>query len=298
MRKLLPPTHLLRAFITTARCGSVVQAAAELHVTAGAVSKQLAELERWLGMPLFERVKKRLLLNATGARYLAQVQPLVDQIEAATFDLVAGTAGADTLTLSALPTFGAKWLFPRLPDFQRRFPDVELRFLSHLQGYDFSHPELDCAIRYGDGHWPGAEADYLIGRESVLIAPPRELGLPRLREPADIRHYTLVHQSQYLDAWADWCELHGVHGINTLAGPRLEIAIGVISAVRSGMGLALLPRFMVEDDIAAGALQAPFDEPLVSSRGYFACYPESKVHLPALSRFRQWLRECVPPGTR
>lgn len=292
-RKLLPPTHLLRAFVCTARHGSVALAAEELHVTAGAVSKQLLELERWLGLALFERLKKRLHLTPAGTRYLALIEPLLQRIEAATLELLSGSTPAGALLLSTMPTFGAKWLFPRLPAFRAQYPQIELRFLPYVKGYDFEDPALDCAIRFGEGPWPGACADYLVGREAIVIAPPKLPEALALRVPADVAKHTLLRHVTTPQAWSDWCRQQGVEQVNPFAGPALDLVSNLVSAVQAGMGLALVPRCLVADEIATGTLAAPFTETLHRRAGYFLCYPQSKASLPALLCFRQWLLEAA-----
>jgi LysR family glycine cleavage system transcriptional activator len=146
MSRLLPPPQLLRALIATARHGSVVRAAEELHLTAGAVSKQLLELERRFGITLFERVRKRLALTEAGQRYVERVAPLLDEIERVTLDLLAdrspqGTGEPQVLHLSMLPTIGAKWVIPRLADFLATHPQIDLRFIPFVDGYYFCYPD-------------------------------------------------------------------------------------------------------------------------------------------------------------
>ncbi|MBX3656220.1 MAG: LysR family transcriptional regulator [Ramlibacter sp.] len=289
--------HLLRAFATTARFGSISRAAESLHLTQSAVSKQVQELERWTGVALFERVRKRLSLTPAGQRYEAAVRPLLAQLEAATLDLITSGDGGGALNLSTLPTFGAKWLIPRLPRFQQVHPQIELHFVPYVQGYDFHRADLDCSILFGDGHWPGAVADYLTGREVMLIAPPSPRGKPLLRKPADIRQFTLLQHVSVPQAWAHWCDTHGVQGLNPLAGPQLDQFHSLIRAVAAGMGLALVPQCLVRDDIAAGLVSAPLDDGYVDDQGYWLCYPEARAHQEPLERFRRWLLdECHHPG--
>ncbi len=294
MSRLLPPPHLLRALIATSRHGSVVRAAEELHLTAGAVSKQLLELERRFGITLFERVRKRLALTEAGQRYVERVAPLLDEIERVTLDLLADRAGAvageqQVLHLSMLPTVGAKWLIPRLADFLGKHPDIDLQFVPFIDGYDFTRPELDCAIRYGRGIWPGAVADYLMGHEVVAIAPPGTG--QRLRVPADVLQFTLLHHVTEPQAWFTWCESHGVSGPNLLSGPRMDQVSSQVRAVISGMGLALVPRCLVEEELASGAVDAAPFPVFMQQTGYYFCCPQGKAQLPALRLFRGWLLE-------
>ena len=289
MRRLNPPLHLLRAFSTTARFGSISRAAESLHLTQSAVSKQVQELERWIGASLFERVRKRLTLTPAGQRYEAAIRPLLTQLEAATLELITSGDGGGALNLSTLPTFGAKWLIPRLPDFQRLHPQIALHFVPYVQGYDFQRADLDCSILFGDGHWPGAVADYLIGREVVLIAPAATPGQHALRQPDDVSKFVLLQHVSVPQAWARWCHKHHVTRVNPMAGPQLDQFHSLIRAVAVGMGVALVPRCLVQDDIAAGTVCAPLDDLHQDDMGYYLCYPEARAHLAPLVSLRKWL---------
>ncbi|MBS7808555.1 LysR substrate-binding domain-containing protein [Variovorax sp. PCZ-1] len=293
LRKLHPPTHLLRAFIMTARHDSISRAAEALHLTQSAVSKQILELEGSLGVALFERVRKRLVLTPAGARYEAAVRPLLAQLEAATLDVITSGDGGGALHISCLPTFAAKWLIPRLPEFQKLHPQIALHFVPSNQGYTFDRPDLDCSILFGQGHWPGAVAHYLTGREVVLIAPPSPKSKPLLRKPHEITKFALLQHTSVPQAWVHWCEAHGVKGINPLAGPQLDQFHSLIRAVMAGMGLALVPRCLVQDDVATGLVSAPLDDGYMDDSGYYLCYPESKAQLAPLLSFNEWLKKAI-----
>lgn len=289
MRRLNPPLQLLRAFATTVRFGSISRAAESLNLTQSAVSKQVQELERWVGVVLFERIRKRLSLTPAGIRYEAAIRPLLAQLEAATLDLITSNDGGGSLNLSTLPTFGAKWLIPRLPAFQATHPQLSLHFVPYVQGYDFHRVDLDCSILFGNGHWPGAIADYLIGHEVVLIAPPAALQNTPLKRVGDIARFVLLQHVSVPQAWPRWCHAHDVRNVNPLAGPQLDQYHSLIRAVSAGMGLALVPRCLVEDDVANGLVTLPLDDGYLGDMGYYLCYPEARSHLEPLVNFRKWL---------
>lgn len=289
MRRLVPPTHLLRAFVTTAQHGSVARAAEVLHLTPSAVSKQIGELERWLSMPLFERERKRLLLTEGGERYRAELQPLLEQLEAATFELMRRTAGgAGVLNVSVMPTLGDSWLMPQLPAFKQQHPDIELRFSTLLGEEELALSSLDCAIRYGGPDWPGMDADYLGGREVVVVAPPLALQHHPLKTREDLRHYTLLHHVITPQAWPIWLKTYGVEGVDALAGPQRTLASSMLAAVSSGQGVALIPECLVRGEVQRGAVTTPFP-PYIHSEGYYLCYPERSLDHPAFQAFRTWL---------
>ncbi len=296
LRKLHPPIHLLRAFIMTARHDSISRAAEALHLTQSAVSKQIIELEGSLGVALFERVRKRLVLTPAGQRYRQAVGPILSQLEAATLDVITSGDGGGALHISCLPTFAAKWLIPRLPDFQKLHPQIALHFVPFAQGYTFERTDLDCSILFGQGHWPGAVAQYITGREVMLIAPPSPPSSPSsrgkalLKKPQDISKFTLLQHATVPQAWAHWAQAHGVSGINPLAGPQLDQFHSLIRAVMAGMGLALVPRCLVQDDVAARLVSAPLDDGYTDDSGYYLCYPESRAQMVPLVSFKEWLQ--------
>jgi DNA-binding transcriptional LysR family regulator len=291
LRRLNPPLHLLRAFSSVARFGGVSRAAESLHLTQSAVSKQIQELERWIGVPLFERSRKRLTPTPAGERYEKAIRALLSHLEDATLDLITSSDGGGSLHLSALPTFGAKWLIPKLPAFQRKHPQVTLHFVPFAHGYDFERPELDCSILFGDGHWPGAKAHYLVGRDVALIAPRTEVAdAPPIKMPRDVARYSLLRHVTVPQAWLHWSEAHGVSGLDPLGGPQFDQFQTIIRAVMVGMGVALVPRCLVQDEIASGMVEEPLkDGGYRSNLGYWFCYPEGRSQLGTLDSFRTWL---------
>ena len=291
LRRLTPPVHLLRAFSTVVRFGGVSRAAEALHLTQSAVSKQIQELEKWVGVPLFERERKRLSLTPAGERYERAVRALLSQLEAATLELITSDDSRGALHLSSLPTFGAKWLIPKLPLFQQRHPQITLHFVPYVHSYQFDSPGLDCAILFGDGHWNGAHAHYLAGRQVALIAPPGGTGPEsRITAPQDVARCTRLRHVTIPDAWARWSEAHGVHGISPLAGPQFDQFQTIIRAVMAGMGVALVPRCLVQDEIAAGLVHEPLPEHgYHSALGYWLCYPADRANHGTLGIFRNWM---------
>ena len=289
MRKLYPAMPWLRSFVVTARHGSISRAAVELHLTQGAVSKQIMELEQSLGVALFTRERKRLYVSSAGQRYLPAVQAALAQIESATLELMAHGNQGGALHVYCVPTFAAKWVIPRMAGLYALHPAISVDFVHTSRAQDFNGLELDCAIRYGNGDWQDSNSDYLAGREVVLIAPPKHLG-KTLRRPADIAKHALLHHFQVPDAWPQWCLAHGLSAISTQQGPVLDNYNSVIRAVMAGLGVALVPACLVREEIEAGLVSAPLaGAPYQMASGYFLCCPLGRIHTPALTVFRQWL---------
>src|SRR5437868_1417062 len=225
MRRLCPSMTELQAFEAAARHNSFTVAARELHVTQGAVSKQVRSLEAFLGVELFERVRQRLVLTDAGRRYLERIRPSLNEIEAATVELIASQGGGGTLHIASMPTLGAKWLIPRLPQFFEKHPEVKLEFVPHAQGYDFSQPDLDAAIRFGDGVWPGSLADYMTGREVLPVCRPALLAREPggvVRTPAGLLRYPLLHHTTVPEAWSEWLGALGVSTRKGWSGARFD----------------------------------------------------------------------------
>ncbi|MDF3835737.1 transcriptional regulator GcvA [Cupriavidus basilensis] len=296
MRRLCPSLTELQAFEAAARYNSFTVAARELHVTQGAVSKQVRSLEAFLGVDLFERVRQRLMLTDAGRRYLDRIRPSLTEIEAATVELISRQGRGGTLHIASMPTLGAKWLIPRLPQFFEKHPEVSLEFVPHAQGYDFSQPDLDAAIRFGDGVWPGSLADYMTGREVLPVCRPALLtddpdGMARA--PSGLLRYPLLHHTTVPEAWPDWFAELGVSTRKAWGGARFDQFSLLTQAAMSGLGIALIPRCLIEEELATGALVVAHPARVLSKKGYYLCYPEQKQHLPALQTFRQWVMEGV-----
>lgn len=296
MRRLCPSITELQAFESAARHNSFTLAAKELHVTQGAVSKQVRHLEAFLGVDLFERIRQRLLLTDAGSRYLQRIRPSLNEIEAATVELISKGGAGGVLHIASLPTLGAKWLIPRLPHFFAKYPEVTLEFVPHAQGYDFSQPDLDAAIRFGDGVWPGSLAEYMTGREVLPVCRPgllsREPG-GLARSPAALLRYPLLHHTTVPEAWSEWLGELGIETRKAWRGPRFDQFSMLTQAAVSGLGIALIPRCLIESELATGALVVAHPARVLSKKGYYLCYPEQKQHLPALETFRHWVMEGV-----
>jgi len=290
MRRMIPSTMSLLAFEAAARHLSFSKAAADLHLTQSAVSKQVAGLEGMLGVSLFQRERQRLRLTEAGHMLQARIPAILDQAEAAMLEVIASNGQGGLLQLAVVPTFATKWLIPRLPRFIAANPHTTINITTKTEPFDFAGTHLDAAIHYGAPNWPNAACDYLMGEECVVIASP-ELA-QQLKEPADVRNTTLIHQSTRPNAWRDWLAHVGVQAPGYDQGPRLELFSMIAQAVRAGLGIALVPQFLVAEELAAGQLVMPFREKLVTDFAYYLVYPHHKATLSSLKAFRGWLLDA------
>lgn len=292
MRRFCPSIAELQAFEVAARQGSFTRAAQELCITQGAVSKQIKSLETFLGVNLFLRTRAGLVLTQAGHAYLNDIRASLNRIEAASLAIMSHRGRGGTLNITTMPTFGAKWLIPRLPELRRHYPELQLLFLPYLMGYDFDSPEVDAAIRFGTGSWPGSHADYITGREVVPACAPGLFTSP-VRDARDLLGKPLLHHTSAQHQWPAWFKAAGYETPHSQDGARYDQYTLLSQAAIAGMGVALIPRCVIEEELAEGKLVTPLNIPFTARDGYHLCYPEHKANLPALQIFRQWLLEAA-----
>lgn len=288
-RPHLPSLGALSAFEAAARHGSFTRAAEELALTQGAVSRQVAGLETQIGVKLFERVRQRVALTPAGAAYAVEVRAALRQISSATLNVMAFRGAGGVLNLAILPTFGTRWLIPRLPRFTEAYPNVTINFATRVRPFDFAREGHDAAIHFGGPAWPGARLHRLMGEEIIPVASPALVARHRLAEPADVLGVPLLQQATRPRAWEQWLSEAGLDPTQATPGPRFEQFAMVAQAAVAGLGLAIVPRFLVEEELRAGVLITPFERPSRSEEAYWLVYPEEKAALPAVSAFRAWL---------
>ncbi|MBB3214064.1 DNA-binding transcriptional LysR family regulator [Herbaspirillum sp. Sphag1AN] len=287
MRRFIPSTSCLIAFDTSARHLSFTKAAHELHMTQGAVSRQVAIMEDYLEVKLFERINRRLILTEAGREYAVQVSSILKQIEMATFQVMTHNSLSSVLNLAILPTFGIKWLIPRLTKFSATYPDVLLNLSTEVLPFDFNTRQVDAAIHFGEPDWPEAVMVRLMGEEVVPVCS-RQM-LDRIQSVEDLAQATLLQHTTRPQAWQDWFRHVGVDCPNALAGPRFEQLNMVIQAAMVGLGVALMPKFLVETELSLGQLHVPFPFAVKSPQAYYLAYPEKNASKPAVIKFRTWL---------
>lgn len=292
MRRFCPSITDLQAFEVVARQGSFTRAAQELCITQGAVSKQIKQLETFLGVNLFIRARHGLVLTQAGHSYLNDIRASLNRIEAASLAVMSHRGRGGTLNITCMPTFGAKWLIPRLPALRQTCPELQLGFLPYRMGYDFDSPEVDAAIRFGSGAWPDSQADYIMGKDVVPVCSPRLFEKP-VNAPADLLTKPLLHHTSAQRQWPEWFKDAGFDSPRSRDGARYDQYTLLAQAAIAGLGVAMIPRCVVEDELAEGKLVVPLDLPITARDGYYLCYPDHKGNLPALQMFRQWLLDAA-----
>ncbi len=293
MARRLPPLNALRAFEAAARHLSFLKAAEELHVTPGAVSQQIKALEDLLGVTLFRRLPRGVLLSDAGQRYGKRLGELLDGVEAATASLKRDSASA-VLTVSTTTSLAARWLIPRLGSFSAAHPGIVVRVSAENAMVDFATAEADMALRRGAGASPGLRSERLLPEEVFPVCSPAfAAGPPPLKTLEDLRHATVLHEEVSpggidLD-WADWLKALGAGHIEVRDGPRFTYTHMSLQAAAAGLGIALGNNVLAGGDLTSGLLVRPFAELVPSLFAYWLVCPEATAERPKLKAFRDWV---------
>lgn len=291
MRRKIPSTELLIAFETAARHQSFTRAAEELSLTQSAVCRQIAALEDFLGVQLFNRVKKRVSLSEAGTTYALKVRDLLKLLEGETLSLMAHQGAGGVLELAVIPTFATRWLIPRLADFHAKHPTIILNLTTRAEPFMFTDTPFDAAIHFGDPVWPGALTEYLFGEEMVPVCTPAFLEGAQTIPVEELAKKPLLHHAGRPEAWREWFDVAGLPNASALRGPRYELFSMLVEAARAGLGVALVPHFFVLAEVASGELLIPHPCLFRSKRAYYLVYPENKAQSASLEVFRSWLHE-------
>lgn len=286
-RKLLPSTSALAAFDSVARLGSFSAAAEELSLTQGAISRQIQTLEQQLGAVLFERTSRGVALTQAGATYARAIGSALGEIRAASLNVMTGVH-SNMLNLAILPTFGTRWLLPRVPRFVANHPQITFNFATRIGVFDFDREGLDAAIHVGQPDWPGAECTYLMSETVAPVASPAFLAEHSISEPGDLARLPLLHMASRPGAWRHWFEHAGL-GVPPAPGMRFEQFSNVAQACMAGLGVALMPLFLIDTELRAGQLVIACDLPVKSASAYYLAVPQKKAGYEPVELFRDWL---------
>ena len=299
MTARLPSLNGLRAFEAAARHLSFTRAASELNVTQTAISHQIRRLELELGVRLFVRQNRALELTAEARDYLPGIRAAFNDLRLAT-DRLLRRGDDNVLTVSTLASFAAKWLLPRLSNFQDLHSGIDVRITTSTSLLDFRDGNVDAGIRYGRGHWPGVRADWLMADELFPVCSPALLaGKHPLRRPEDLRDHVLLHTSNTgSDDWRQWLTAAGLPSdISQQRGLTFDLIFMTVQAAIDGAGVAMGRTTYVRDDIAKGRLVVPFTIALPADAGFYLVSPEGGRDPPKLGAFRDWLTSAARAET-
>ncbi|MCW2241124.1 transcriptional regulator GcvA [Azospirillum canadense] len=297
MSRPLLPLGGFRAFEAAARHLSFARAAEELRVTPAAISHQVRTLEDYLGVALFRRSGRRVLLTEAGQIMLPDLRRSFDLMEAAMAQAKRLAAGG-ILTVSMSPSFAAKWLMPRIERFRARHPDIDLRIDADVRLVDFAANEVDIVIRYGPGRYPGLDSVLLFEEELFPVCSPRLLSGPTpLRSLADLKQQTLLHDETInyagpIPSWRMWLQRVGLEqAVDLTRGLRFTATVTATQAAVDGHGVLLGRSLIVADDLAAGRLVRPFAESCPAGFGYYLVHPPQVAARANLRAFVDWIME-------
>jgi len=293
MRRKIPPLQALVCFDAAARHESYTRAAQELSLTQSAVSRQIGALESFLGVALFRRTRHGVALTPSGTRYARQTALRLESMERDTLDAMADQGSGGSLALAAVPTFATRWLLPRLPGFAQLQPDAVVHIETRTRPFLFADGEFDAALYAGTpaqvANWAGTRALLLMPEDVVPVCSPRLLPRGKPVTPAAIAQMPLLQQSTRPDGWRQWFDAQQVDAPRARTGPRYELFSMLATAAAHGLGVALIPTMLVDDEIARGELVVACARPLSGQRNYYLVMPDRGEPRPLVSAFADWL---------
>lgn len=294
MRNGVPNLGALQAFEATARLGSFSRAAEELALTHSAVYRQVAGLEARLGVALFTRVRRRVVLTDAGAEYAGRVRHHLDQLEKDTLGLMSRAGVGRHLHLAVLPTLATTWLLPRLAVFGRDRPDITVSLSVRTLPFQFNDQPFDAAIYHAEQMWPGTRGIRLFDEGELLPICAPSLVEDTLDADNPLSGMVHLHTTSRPDAWRRWYQAQRLEYLPTMnAGPRYELFTMSLAAVKQGMGVALIPRFLVQQALEAGEVVTPVEAGLEVQESYFFSHPVANAPSEALLELESWLAHSL-----
>lgn len=304
-KRLLPSTSMLAAFDAAARTGSFTAAAKELALTQGAISRQVIALEEQLSLTLFHRHKQTITLTEAGKIYAKEINSALSLIRSATLNIMTNPAGG-VLNIAILPMFGSRWLMPRLADFLSKNPQITINTVSKLSQFDFSSADVHCAIHFGQADWAQANSTFLMPEESIPVCSPTLFNQAKLAQAtnvcASLVDLPLLHITTRPDAWSQWFNEHDLltHERNksdskAKQGMHFEQFSIATNAAVAGLGVALLPKFLIKNELQRGELKIVCDRPLSTNtdNGYYLVTPNDKLAYAPTIAFKNWLTQVI-----
>lgn len=294
MSKHLPPLSAVRAFEAAARYGGFQSAGEELHVSAGAVAHQVKQLENWLGITLFQRLARGVVLTPAGRQYAAALQPLLTSL-AEVSEAVRRQGDERVVTVTSVPSLVARWLMPRLGRLREQHPEIDMRVLASLHPVDFVREGVDVAIRLGTGPYPGLQSDVLLEEWfSAVCSPGFKAAAPDLQAPADLLRYPLLHDELEMRipdeiSWARWLKEFGVAYTGGMR-PSFSHTYLTLEAAANGQGVAIAAEPFIAEDLGKGKLVRLFEQRVLGPyRFHLLRLPDAEAR-PAVKAFCDWIK--------
>ncbi len=290
-KRLTPSMMALQCFEAVARHMSVTRAAEELHMTQSAISKQIAQLEALLRNPLFLRVRRRLQLTPAGALYQSEVRTILNQVDMSSRYILTYGSETQVLTIGTQPTFGSRWLIPRLQRFMAAHPDIQVKVRSETRPFDLMQAKIDISFFFGHGTLPGAQCLELFEADVVPVCAPGFLRGGQIANLDELSQQTLIQCASRPEAWHDYFSHQQYQSDSSYHGPRFDTFYMCVRAAEGGCGIALTPRLLAEEELQAGKLVIPWGYVQPSDGAYFVAYSEHSAEVPKIKQFVAWVRD-------
>lgn len=290
-RRFLPPIGALQALEAVDRLGSATAAANELSLTQSAISRQLQSLEAQLGVDLFIKQGRRLALTSDAQDYAKDIRDALDIIGKSSLKMTINPTGG-SLDLAILPSFGMRWLVPRLPEFARLHPEVTINLSTRMAEFNFATEHFDAAIHFGQDIWPDTEALHLKDENVIAVCSPEFITGKTIRTANDLLNYPLMHIQTRPNAWRDWFAAQGADE-EQISGMLYDQFATILQAALHGLGIALIPDYLVEQEIAAGRLVHAWGHATALPGAYYLVWPKTKTNDVPLKKFRNWISDQV-----
>lgn len=291
-RRYLPSYAILRSFEAAARHQSFTLAAEELSLSQGAISRQVKELEQTIGVPLFRRVGRGVRLTTAGHNFSNELALDLESIRQTVSRAIAAGAGGAVLRVAVLPTFGTRWLVPRLGEFFRRHPRISLSVATKVRPFDIARERFDLAIHFGQEDWPDAQMTHLCTETLVAVSAPDFARRHSITSAAALAEAPLLHIETRPRAWADWFAAAGLTGRDVFPGSQFDQFAMIIAAAVHGLGAALLPRYLIEEELRSGALVQLDPATMQTSNSYYVVAPLGASN-PHARAFTSWLTTAI-----
>jgi len=295
-RRNFPSINTLSAFECAARHLNFTRAAEEMNLTQSAISRQIRDLELQLGVTLFERIRKRVVLTEAGSRFLVDAKYLIEQTEGLVYRTMASAKADAILSIATLPTFGSHWLSPRLPQFLEQHPKLAVNLESRWAPFSLQEQFFDVAIHFGRPIWAGASCQNLCEEHMIPVASVALIDQFELVNASSLPNAPLLHLQSRPTAWRDWFEQYAIKNDEPFGGHRFDQFSMVIESCKAGLGVGLLPRYLIENQLDNGQLQAIDLRPLQTDDAYFLAIPDDKAEKPGVVEFSNWIKSQISSG--
>ncbi|POF87137.1 transcriptional regulator GcvA [Pseudomonas putida] len=289
-KRLVPSMTALQCFEAAARHLSFTRAAEELHLTQSAVSKQVAQLEEMLHHHLFLRIRRRLQLTPAGSLYLAEVNKILTQVDMSSRYILTYGEQTEILKVATQPSFGVRWLIPHLKGFGKRYPNIHLDIRNEMEPFSLLQGSADVVFFFGQGTWPGATCVQLFDEEVVPVCAPELLQGRELSDASALAELVLMQSTSRPEAWHEWFLEQGLHTDNSYHGPRFDTFYMALSAAQAGCGVALVPRYLAEKELAEGSLVIAWQHAMRSNGAHYLAYAEHAAEVPKVRALVEWIK--------